>query len=229
MSKKINIAIDGFTACGKSTTAKLVAKKLGYTYVDTGAMYRGITAYIIKNNVPIEAIDENFFKNIYLKYSYVDGNPRIWINGEEYTDMLRLPEVSRKVSDISAIPAVRNYLVPLQQEMAKQKGVVIDGRDIGSVVMPDAELKVFMTADLETRAKRRYKELQEKGINISLDEVRKMLIEKDKKDTQRKISPLVKVRDAKVLDTTNLTIEEQVNQIIKWTKEIIDARKSYCR
>ena len=225
--EKINIAIDGYSACGKSTTAKLVAQRLNYTYVDTGAMYRGITAYVLQNKIPEEQITKDFFKNIKLEYSYENGTPKIIINGTDYTEFLRLPEVSRKVSDISAIPAVREYLVPLQQEMAKQKGVVIDGRDIGSVVMPDAELKVFMTADIDTRAERRYKELTEKGVNITLDEVRQMLLEKDKKDTQRKISPLIKVPDARVLDTTNLTIDEQVNKIIEWTNEIVNARKSH--
>ena len=225
--KKINIAIDGYSACGKSTTAKLVAQKLNYTYVDTGAMYRGITAYVLQNNIPEERITKDFFKNIKLEYSYENGTPSIKINGKDYTEFLRLPEVSRKVSDISAIPAVREYLVPLQQEMAKQKGVVIDGRDIGSVVMPDAELKIFMTADINTRAQRRFKELKEKGINTTLEEVKQILLEKDKKDTQRKISPLVKVPEAKVLDTTNLTIDEQVNKIIEWTKQIVNARESY--
>ena len=205
-----------------------MAERLGYTYVDTGAMYRAITAYVIQNNVPESRINKDFFKHITLEYAYEKGAPRVWINSKEYTPFLRLPEVSKKVSDISAIPAVREYLVPLQQAMAKHKGVVIDGRDIGSVVMPDAELKVFMTADIDTRTERRYKELIQKGVKISRDEVRKMLIEKDKKDTQRKISPLIKVPDAKVLDTTNLTIEEQVSQIIRWTNEIINARKSYC-
>ena len=225
--EKINIAIDGYSACGKSTTAKLVAQRLNYTYVDTGAMYRGITAYVLQNNIPEEQITKDFFKNIKLEYYYENGTPKIIINGKDYTEFLRLPEVSRKVSDISAIPAVREYLVPLQQEMAKQKGVVIDGRDIGSVVMPDAELKVFMTADINTRAERRYKELKEKGLEITLDEVKQILLEKDKKDTQRKISPLIKVPDARVLDTTNLTIDEQVNKIIEWTNEIVNARKSH--
>ena len=224
--ERINIAIDGFSACGKSTTAKLVAQELGYTYVDTGAMYRGITAYLLQNN--IKEVTKELLTKLSLKYSYENGTPRIWINGKEYTDLLRTPEVSRKVSDISAIAMVREYLVPIQREMARQKGVVIDGRDIGSVVMPDAELKVFMTADIETRTDRRYKELVEKGIKITREQVRTMLIEKDRKDTQRKISPLIKVPEAKVLDTTNLTIEQQVNKIIEWTKEIIDARKSYC-
>ena len=225
--EKINIAIDGYSACGKSTTAKLVAQRLNYTYVDTGAMYRGITAYVLQNNIPEEQITKDFFKNIKLEYYYENGTPKIIINGKDYTEFLRLPEVSRKVSDISAIPAVREYLVPLQQEMAKQKGVVIDGRDIGSVVMPDAELKVFMTAAINTRAERRYKELKEKGVDITLDEVKQILLEKDKKDTQRKISPLIKVPGARVLDTTNLTIDEQVNKIIEWTNEIVNARKSH--
>ncbi len=226
---KINIAIDGYTGCGKSTTAKLVAEKLNYLYVDTGAMYRAVTAYILRNNIPLEEITEELFKDFKLEYSYDNATKtaKIHINGEDYTPYLRLPEISKNVSAVSAIPAVRNYLVPLQREMSKQKGIIIDGRDIGSVVMPDAELKVFMTADLDVRARRRYEELKERGIKTSLEEVKKMIAERDKKDTTRKIGPLVRVPDAQLLDTSDMTIEEQVNQVIEWTNQVLNERKSH--
>ncbi len=226
---KINIAIDGYTGCGKSTTAKRVAEKLNYLYVDTGAMYRAVTAYVLRNNIPPEKITSELLNNLHLEYFYDNATKtaKIYINDEDYTPYLRLPETSKNVSMISALPTVRNYLVPLQRKMSEQKGIIIDGRDIGSVVMPDAELKVFMTADLDVRARRRYEELTQQGIQTTVEEVKKMIAERDKKDTTRKIGPLIRVPEAKLLDTSEMTIDEQVNQVIKWTNQVLDERKSH--
>lgn len=221
--KKINIAIDGHSACGKSTTAKAVAKALGYIYVDTGAMYRAVTLYFLQNH--IDMTDENATKealskiNIRFLPSEVDGAPHIYLNGEDVEQAIRQPEIAAHVSKVSAIPQVRRFLVAQQQEMGKEKGVVMDGRDIGTVVFPDAELKIFMTASPDIRAQRRLEELQAKGIRQNLEEVKANLLERDHLDSTRADSPLLQAEDAIVIDTSHLTLEEQSDRVISLARQ----------
>lgn len=216
--RKIVIAIDGYSACGKSTTAKEIAARLNYSYIDTGAMYRSVTLYFIKNYVNLTDPKniEKALSQIQIDFKY---NPKTNTN-EAYLNNLCVEEeirkmfVSEKVSEISAIPQVRHALVAQQKKMGKRKGVVMDGRDIGTTVFPDAELKIFMQADFMVRAYRRQKELLEQGQMIGLDDVIENLKKRDLLDTTRKESPLRKAEDAFVIDTTHITIEEQVEEII---------------
>jgi cytidylate kinase len=226
--KKINIAIDGYSACGKSSTAKEVAKRLDYTYIDTGAMYRAVTYFMQQHHIDWrdEAAIENGLKQIDIRFHKVaEGQPaHTFLNGEDVELQIRQPEVAALVSEVSTISAVRRKLVEEQQEMAIDKGVVMDGRDIGSVVLPDAELKFFMTADLDIRARRRQKELIEKtGRAFPLEELKANLIHRDKIDSSRADSPLTQVPDAIVIDTTNLTLGDQIDQIMALARQQIDA------
>ena len=224
--KRINIAIDGYAGCGKSTTAKEVAKRLQYTYIDTGAMYRGVAWYFLSQNIPYEDAKERekALQDLQLTLQW---NPEtllttVFINGEQIADAtLRSEELSAITSQISQFEEVRSFLVEQQRKLAAAKGVVMEGRDIGTVVLPDAELKVFMTASLEERARRRWKQLQKQGQTPSLEEVKQALLLRDQRDTTRSHSPLKKAPDAIELDTTTLTIEEQVNQVLRWAKEKI--------
>ncbi len=224
--KRINIAIDGYAGCGKSTTAKEVAKRLQYTYIDTGAMYRGVAWFFLSQNIPYEDAKERekALQNLQLTLQW---NPRtllttVFVNGEQIADTaLRSEELSAITSQISQFGEVRAFLVQQQRKMAAGKGVVMEGRDIGTVVLPDAELKIFMTASLEERARRRWKQLQKQGQAPSLEEVKQALLLRDQRDTTRSHSPLKKAPDAIELDTTTLTIEEQVNQVLRWAKEKI--------
>lgn len=228
MNKRITIAIDGFSSTGKSTVAKQLARALGYAYVDTGAMYRAVTLYAMRHSF----VSENFIDkealikalpNINLKFVFEDsrGYAAIYLNGQNVEDEIRTLEVSKYVSKIAAISEVREKLVSQQQIMGKEKGVVMDGRDIGTVVFPNAELKIFMTATSEERAVRRYKELQEKGEDVQYKEVLKNVQERDHLDTTRKDSPLVKARDAIEINNSSLTIEGQFNKILELSREII--------
>lgn len=226
--EKIIIAIDGFAGCGKSTTARQVAQGLDYIYVDTGAMYRAVTLYLLQNNIPyqsenpllIQALDE-----IHIEFvRTADSNfPQISLNGEIVEDKIRTPEVSQIVSQVSVHPSVRHALVAEQQKMGKQKGLVMDGRDIGTIVFPQAELKVFMTAEIEVRARRRKEEMDAKGLRLTLDEIKENLRLRDEIDTTRKEGPLKQAPDARLLDTTELTVEQQVQIVIEWAREIIMA------
>ncbi len=225
--KKINIAIDGHSSTGKSTVAKDLAKALGYKYIDTGAMYRAVTYYalthdLFKNGKPCteRLIREMDRMAIDFKYNPETGQSETWLNGENIEKAIRQMTVSEKVSLIAAIPEVRKKLVELQQKMARQKGVVMDGRDIGSVVMPDAELKIFMTASPEVRATRRFTELQAGNPDITFDEVKKNVLLRDKIDSERKASPLIKTEDARLLDNSNMSKSEQLDLILRWVKEI---------
>ena len=225
--KKINIAIDGHSSTGKSTVAKDLAKALGYKYIDTGAMYRAVTYYamthgLFKDGKPCKErlIREMDRLTIDFKYNPETGQSETWLNGKNIEKAIRQMNVSEKVSLIAAIPEVRKKLVELQQKMARQKGVVMDGRDIGSVVMPDAELKIFMTASPEVRATRRFKELQAVNPDITFDEVRKNVLLRDKIDSERKASPLIKTEDARLLDNSNMSKSEQLDLILRWVKEI---------
>jgi cytidylate kinase len=214
---KINIAIDGYSSCGKSTLAKDLARELNYTYVDSGAMYRAVTLFALRNNLQEqpEAINEKLSEiNITFKR---DGEAHItFLNGENVESAIRQMEVAHHVSAIASIPQVRKKLVELQQRMGENGGVVMDGRDIGTVVFPNAELKIFMTASPQVRAKRRTEELLQKGQNVNLEEVLHNLQQRDEADTTRAADPLRQAADAFVLDNSNLDRQEQLNIALNW-------------
>ncbi|BDD05905.1 (d)CMP kinase [Aureibacter tunicatorum] len=218
MNKKIVIAIDGFSGCGKSSTAKAVAAQLNYGYIDTGAMYRAVTLYFVENHISItdsKHVNEALRKiEISFKYNDKKGRNETYLNGLNVEDEIRKMYVSDQVSEVSAIVEVRNAMVSQQRKMAKSKGIVMDGRDIGTVVFPDAELKVFMTTDVKVRAERRQKELLEQGEAANLDEIIENFKKRDHLDTTRKQSPLRKADDAIALDTTSLNFEDQVKRIV---------------
>ena len=220
--KKITIAIDGYSSCGKSTMAKDLAREVGYIYIDSGAMYRAVTLYCLENQLfTEEGIDtirlEAAMPGIQISFQLnpETGRPMTFLNGANVEDRIRTMEVSNHVSPVAALPFVREALVKLQQEMGKEKGIVMDGRDIGTAVFPDAELKIFVTASAEIRAQRRYDELQAKGQEASFDEILANVKERDYIDQNREVSPLRQADDALLLDNSNLTIEEQK----QWLKE----------
>jgi len=212
----MKIAIDGPAGSGKSTTAKIVADKLNYTYIDTGAMYRAVTFAFMKsiNN----EFNTDILKNLHLEFKKIDNENHTFLNGIDISTQIRSQVVADKVSKIAIIPEVREKLIKIQRKMGKNGNVVLDGRDIGTVVFPDAELKIYLIANLEARAKRRYKELRKTDKNIQLDEIRKSISLRDKQDTERGVSPLRKAYDAISIDTTALTIEEQVDKILDLVK-----------
>ncbi len=218
--KKIFIAIDGPAGSGKSTTAKIVARKLGYLYIDTGAMYRAMTLKVLTSNT--DPADETAVVNLtkVTKISLEDGgNLRVMLDGHDVTEEIRSEEVTKNVSLVSSYPAVRELMVARQREIGLRKGCVMDGRDIGTVVFPDADLKFYMVADIMERARRRQEELSEKGIELPIIRVVKELKERDFKDSTREASPLKKADDAIEIDTTRLTIDEQVEIILNYAKE----------
>ena len=215
--KKINIAIDGLAGSGKSTVAKIVAKKLGYNYIDTGSMYRSVAYLMNKNNISYED-NESIKELLNSNFDYVYKNPEVILNNEDVTLKIRTPEVNATLPKIVANPIIRSALVSKQQEMGKNRGVIMDGRDIASVVLKDAELKIYQIADLEVRAKRRHKENLEKGIESNYQEVLDNLEKRDYVDTYVS-KALVKVDDAIVLDTTNMSIDEVVDKIISLVSE----------
>lgn len=226
--KKIVIAIDGFSSNGKSTMAKSLAKEIGYIYIDSGAMYRAITLYCIKQGLFNDGkLDENGLQDriddikVEFQINKDSGMPDIYLNGENVESKIRSMEVSSKVSAVSAIPFVRHAMVALQQEMGKKKGIVMDGRDIGTVVFPDAELKIFVTADAEIRAQRRFDELRSKGdLKTTFEEVLENLKSRDHMDQTRAESPLVKADDAILLDNSHMTIDEQMQWLVEKFKQI---------
>ena len=215
-NNKIVIAIDGFSSCGKSTMAKGLAKRIGYIYIDSGAMYRAVTLYCINHNlIDGNLIDENSLKkqmqNIHIEFKIntQSGRPETWLNGKNVEQEIRSMQVSNLVSPVSALKFVRTAMTTQQQALGKAKGIVMDGRDIGTTVCPHAELKIFVTASAETRAKRRLDELKAKGENISYQEVLKNVQERDYIDQNRSESPLKKADDAILLDNSDMTLEEQ--------------------
>lgn len=216
--KQINIAIDGFSSCGKSTVAQALARDLKLSYVDSGAMYRAVTLYAIKLGLNEDNFEEivDYLKEIDIKCKWTWQGNKIYLNNEDITDLIRSPEVQNLVSQISTLSAIRAFLVKEQKEMASEGGVVMDGRDIGTKVLPEAELKIFMTADIEIRAERRMLELRSKGIDISRQEVLENLKMRDHIDSTRSDSPLMKAPDAMVLDNTNLTLDQQLNIAKTW-------------
>ena len=214
---KIIIAIDGHSSCGKSTFAKMIAARLGYIFIDTGAMYRAVTLYAlekgaIENGMVNEPKLKELLDRIAIKFRFnpVRGASDIYVNGDMVEGKIRTIEVSNCVSAVSSIGAVRSKLVAMQQAMGRDGGVVMDGRDIGTVVFPDAELKIYMTADPMVRAERRYKELTAKGDNVSLEEIYENVVSRDHADMTRAISPLRKAEDAIVLDNSHMSVEEQM-------------------
>ncbi len=230
MSNKITIAIDGFSSTGKSTVAKQLAKELGYVYVDSGAMYRAVALYAMRNSFITDSCfnKEGLIANlpeIHLKFVFDEqlGYAAIYLNDENVEEEIRMMEVSQTVSRVAAISEVREKLVTLQKRMGAEKAVVMDGRDIGSVVFPDAELKIFMTASAQERAGRRFREMQEKGQEVRYQDVLKNVEERDHMDTTREDSPLVKAEDAVEIDNSNLSKEEQFEIIRTLAKDKIEA------
>lgn len=216
--RKIIIAIDGYSACGKSTTAKMVAQVLGYYYVDSGAMYRAVTVYFLENHVSLTNPKEisRALANIQVSFKInPQGITETYLNGLNVERKIRKMQISEWVSRISAIKEVREAMVEAQRKIGKRKGIVMDGRDIGTVVFPEAELKLFLTAELLVRAFRRQKELLERDELVDLDNVIANLIQRDELDSTREVSPLHKAKDAIVIDTTNVTIDEQVDEAIR--------------
>ena len=212
MSKNIVVAIDGYSSCGKSTLAKALAKRLHFIYVDSGAMYRAVTLYFLRNDTDLNNHDLiiDALQHIDLNFHSRDYQSHILLNGEEVSEEIRQMPVSENVSRISAIKEVRQAMVRQQQKMGKSKNIVMDGRDIGTVVFPHAQVKLFMTADPKIRAERRYKELIANGEDVSLEEIFENLAHRDYQDTTREESPLTRAEDAIILDNTNLTEEEQL-------------------
>ena len=215
--KKIQVAIDGPASAGKSTVAKIVAKKLHFIYCDTGAMYRSVTFAALKNHVKLDddqALKE-LLKTIEIRFVPAEPEQRVFVNDEEVTQTIRTPEITNNVSLVSAQPSVRAELTKRQQEIAEAGGIVMDGRDIGTTVLPNAEVKIFLVASVHERAVRRFKENQTKGIDTPLDVLEKEIEERDYKDSHREISPLTQAKDAVLVDTTSLTIDQVVDRILE--------------
>jgi len=231
--KKIIIAIDGHSSCGKSTLAKSLARELGYVYIDSGAMYRAVTLYAlrngwIKNGEPDRQKVIEGLKDIKITFHWDEKTEQntTFLNGENVEEAIRQLEVSQNVSPISTIAEVRHEMVKQQRENGKNKGIVMDGRDIGTVVFPDAELKIFMTASPEIRAQRRFQELKEKGLEVNFEEILKNVEERDSIDSGREVSPLKKADDALVLDNSYLTREEQLQWSLERAKEKMEEDES---
>lgn len=220
MSKKLIIAIDGPAGSGKSTTAKLVAQKLNYLYIDTGAMYRAVTLFALRKGI-IGKTDKiiELAKQLDIVLDFIDGETKITVNGEDVSKEIRSFEVNSNVSDISAIQSVREILVKKQQKMGENGGVVMEGRDITTVVFPNADIKIFLTANIDQRAIRRAKEFSEKGTNVPLEKVKENLKSRDYIDSHREASPLTKTPDSIEVDTSDITIEQQVQKILDCVKE----------
>jgi cytidylate kinase len=228
MNRKIIIAIDGHSSCGKSTFAKAIAARLGYIFIDTGAMYRAVTLYALENGAILSGIvnEERVVAmlgdiNIDFRFNPERGASDIYVNGDLVEGKIRTIEVSNCVSAVSSIAEVRAKLVAMQQEMGLRRGVVMDGRDIGTVVFPDAELKIYMTADAMVRAERRYKELTAKGDSVTLEEIYENVVSRDKADMSRAISPLRKADDAVVLDNSHMSVEEQMDWFMERYEEAL--------
>jgi cytidylate kinase len=231
--RKITIAIDGYSSCGKSTIARAIAARLSYNYVDTGAMYRSVTLYALRNGLingrtlDVDGLIDQL-EDIHIEFTFNQETKvsEILLNGENVELFIRHMDVNDWVSQVSAVGEVRKKMVKLQQEMGKGKGIAMDGRDIGTTVFPDAELKIFMTADPDVRANRRLAELESKQISASFDEVKDNLLQRDHEDMNRIESPLRKAADAIVLDNTHLTRDEQLDFVINLANELISKKKS---
>ena len=228
--RKIVIAIDGFSSCGKSTFAKAIAARLGYIFIDTGAMYRAVTLYALEHGAVEEGVVDRERVvallpevNISFRFNSERGASDVYVNGALVEDKIRSIEVSSTVSKVSCIAEVREKLVAMQQEMGRARGVVMDGRDIGTVVFPDAELKIYMTADARVRAERRYAELVAKGDKVTMEEILENVISRDEADMTREISPLRQADDAVVLDNSYMSVEEQMAWFMERYEKIVNA------
>ena len=227
IKKQITIAIDGYSACGKSTLAKDLAKKLSFIFIDSGAMYRGVALYCLQNNLfdadgtPKQVEIIQALKNITLSFQLINDNNCLLLNGKNVEELIRGTEVAAVVSKVATIKEVRVKLVIEQQKMGANGGIVMEGRDIGSVVFPDAELKLFITASQEIRAQRRYLELKSKGIEAKINEISSNLAERDLIDSSRKESPLIQVADAIVMDNSKLTREEQLDFVLNLVRNLV--------
>ena len=216
----INIAIDGPAGAGKSSVAKAVAKKLGFIYVDTGALYRAVGVNALKNNIKTddkEAVTA-MLPSTKVELKYVDGVQRVILNNADVSEAIRMPEASMAASNVSAIPEVRAFLLDLQHDMAEKNNVIMDGRDIGTVILPDAEYKFFLTATAEVRADRRFKELKEKGIDVDYNALLEEIIQRDYNDSHRATAPLKQADDAILVDSSDMTLEESINHILSYIK-----------
>jgi CMP/dCMP kinase len=220
--KRIIIAIDGFSACGKSTLAKALAKKLHYAYVDTGAMYRAVTLYFLDNNVDINDAQEviNTLKNIEIHFERTPKGNHTFLNGLDVEQEIRTMRISEMVSPVSTLSVVRKAMVAQQQKMGARKGIVMDGRDIGTVVFPQAEIKLFLTADTDIRTQRRFDELKTKGQDVAYEDIRKNLLERDLIDSNRADSPLRRADDAILIENSHLTPDEQLQKVLDLVYEV---------
>ena len=217
----IRIAIDGPSGSGKSTLAKAVARELGIVYVDTGALYRtvGYYVYSVGADPNDSKLVESLLPGVNIELKYVDGAQRVILNGEDLGDKIRMPQMSMYASAVSSIPAVREFLLEMQKRMAREYSVVMDGRDIGTVIIPDADLKIFLTASNETRAKRRTLELLSKGVDVCYEDVLADMIQRDKKDKNRDIAPAIPAADAVIFDNSVMTVEESLKEIVRLVNE----------
>ncbi|MBI1806191.1 MAG: (d)CMP kinase [Ignavibacteria bacterium] len=224
--KKLVIAIDGPAASGKSTTSKLIAKRLGYLYVDTGAMYRAMTLKVLQQNISLDQTETigRLAKRTQIRLDQSDGELKVFLDNRDVTQAIRNQAVTRAVSTVSMIKKVREVMVREQRRMGKRGGIVLEGRDIGTVVFPNADLKIFMVAHVEERARRRQKELKKQGVKVSVEQLVKELVERDRKDSKRDISPLQKAEDAVILDTSKMTLVGQADFVVQKVQEILKKR-----
>lgn len=222
--EKINIAIDGPAGAGKSTIAKAVAKEMSYIYVDTGALYRTIGVFAIEEKTDFDDMPgmEKLLERTDVELKYVDGVQKVYLNGLDYSDKIRTPEASMAASDVSKIPIVREFLLSKQRDIAKENNCIMDGRDIGTVVLPDAQIKIFLTADVEERAGRRYKELLEKETEVKFEEVLEDMKKRDYQDSHRDIAPLKPAEDSVVFDTTGMTLEQSVPKMLELLNSLLN-------
>jgi len=220
LEKKLVVAIDGPAGAGKSTVAKLAAQQLGYTYIDTGAMYRAVAWKTLQQGQPVtDELILSVVPDITVDLRYHDGKTTVLVDGTDVTASIRTPEINRIVSQVAALGPVRTKMVDLQRDMATRGGVLMDGRDIASHVLPQADVKIFLTASIEERAHRRWLEMREKGYDIPLEQLQKDIAARDKADSEREISPLVRVKEATLLDTTGMSIDEVVAKILELCNE----------
>ena len=222
--ERINIAIDGPAGAGKSTIAKSVAKEMSYIYVDTGALYRTVGVFAIEEKTDFDNTEDikNLLGRIDVELKYVDGVQKVYLNGLDYSDKIRTPEASMAASDVSKIPIVREFLLSKQRDIAKENNCIMDGRDIGTVVLPDAQIKIFLTADVEERAERRYKELLEKGTEVKFEEVLEDMKKRDYQDSHREIAPLKPAEDSIIFDTTGMTLEQSVPKMLELLNSLLN-------